>query len=57
MAEERSDATQEEVVIEGGQLLIIVVSMALIRYARTQTGCVWLLQGSKGDSRGLAIPT
>lgn len=48
---------QEEVVIEGGQLLIIMVSMALIRYCPAQTGCLLLLQGSKGYSRGLAIPT
>lgn len=56
MAEEQSDGTQEVVVIEGGQLFFIMVSMALIWYFPAQTGYLWLLQGSKGDSCGLAIP-
>lgn len=50
MAVERSDGTQEEVVIEGGQLFFIVVSMTLIRYYPTQTGCLLLLHGSKGTA-------
>ena len=48
MAEEHSDGTQEVVVIEGGQLIFIMVSMALIWYFPAQTGYLWLLQGSKG---------
>ena len=50
MAVERSDGTQEEVVIEGGQLFFIMVSMTLIRYDSTQTGCLLLLHGSKGTA-------
>ena len=50
MAEERSDGTQEEVVIEGGQLFFIMVSMPLIRYCPSQTGCLLLLHGSKGTA-------
>ena len=50
MAVERSDGTQEEVVIEGGQLFLIMVSMTLIRYDSTQTGCLLLLHGSKGTA-------